>query len=143
MRGELLAGWCAALLCAALVSGCRESAAGALEERFGLSVPPGTKVEHFRCSGPGMDHADVWVLSPASGSLVRDLARAGGLARVREGDNYSGGLRSADWPQWWPDRALDVLPVIYHGVDSTAKREYRRVWVDSAANRLYVQFFTT
>jgi len=143
VRGPLLAGWRGVLLCAALVSGCRESAAGALEKRFRISIPPGTTVEHFDCSGPGMDHRDVWVLSPASDSLVGALVRSGRLARRREGDRYSGGLISTAWPEWWPAEALEALPIIYHGVDSAAKHQYRRVWVDTSGKRVYVQFFTT
>ena len=132
-----------AALCLALLAGCGESADESLRERFGVEIPTGTRVVQHHCSGFGVDHADAWILSPASDALVERLVSGGRLVPQRDGDGYSGGLISEAWPAWWPAASLDELTKIYHGGESPSGREYRRVWVDPKSNQVYVQYFTT
>lgn len=130
----------AAAAVAAGAVGCAESPDRELRARFGAERPARVVIVRHAGSGPGMDHADVWELAPVDDAFVAALAREARLRRRSVGEPPVSGLVSATWPGWWDPGRIEALPEAY---SRDGARAYWRVWVDRAADRIYVQWFDT
>ena len=130
----------ATLLVAGSPVACADSPGRALQETFGTGLPARVGVVRHADSGLGMDHADIWELAPVDDAFLTDLTAAARLRRRLPDEPLVSGLASDAWPAWWDARRIEALPEAY---SRDGDREYRRVWVDRGAGRIYVQWFDT
>lgn len=117
-----------------LFAGCGVPPGDAFDRSFGVPLPAGVRVVHFRGEA-FKDPWFLWELSLVEDGFLTTLVQRAKLSKPAAGVEPP--LLGLPWPGWWNDAAIRKLPECY-----IAERDSSiyQVWVDRPGNRLFVVF---
>lgn len=101
---------------------------------FDVAIPSGVRVVHFCGDAIPMDPSFAWELAPIDENLLRAVIAKMGMKRATATERPP--QTTYEWPSWWKKSSIEAIPEAYFN----ATGKLYTVWVDRAANRMYVEF---